>query len=145
MCDRRLVPGPHLIASVCRTKTQSEQVGLPKVRAPGRTRSAAARSRESAGVSQGTSRSEVTTTSDVSCRRSSSAISGCSQSGVLRMSSTARATGGVTFRLTPASSIVAVTVARPNTPWARWLSSSGSFTRSPASRVIEFSKAPSAA
>ena len=115
VCDRRLVPGPHLMASHSRKKTQSEQVGLPNWRAAGRSWVAVASRREPAGVSQGTSRREVTITSQVSADRSSWASSSWVQSGVLRTSSTARATGGVTFRLTPASSMVAVAVARPST------------------------------
>ena len=70
---------------------------------------------DAAGVSHGTRRSDVTTTSEVSVRLSRSAICSCGHEGVLRMSSTARADGGVTFRLTPASSMVGVTVGAPST------------------------------
>jgi hypothetical protein len=50
-------------------------VGLPKVDDSGRTLIAAWSNRDSAGVSHGTSRREVTTTSDRIRTRSSSAIS----------------------------------------------------------------------
>ena len=59
---------------------------------------------------------------------------------MLRTSSTARATGGVTFRLTPASSIVGVAVARPSTGWERQAKSPSSLSRSRASTSAELVK-----
>jgi hypothetical protein len=61
------------------------------------------------------------------------------------MSSTARATGGVTFRLTPASTIVGVIVGSPSTGCRREVATVSSRMRSRESSMRAFVKLPSAA
>ena len=89
VCDRWLVPGPHLMAS----RSQEYPVGAGRAavgRRPGPHAPARPRAAANAPASRtAPAASKSTTTSDSSAARSTSPISSCDQLGVLRTSSTA--------------------------------------------------------